>query len=65
MLQLNPIKTEFNFCRSHDQLKKLDSHLPVTIFGNFMHPAAVVKNLGVRFDAYFSFADHYRNICKT
>ena len=30
-----------------------------------MHPLAVVKNLGVCFDANFSFADHVRNICKT
>ena len=30
-----------------------------------MHPAVVVKNLGVWFDANFSFADHVRNICKT
>ena len=35
------------------------------IFGIFMHPAVVVKNLGVWFDAYFSFAGHIRNICKT
>ena len=41
------------------------TYLPVRIFGNFMHPAAVVKNLGVWFDANFSFADHVRNICKT
>ena len=44
---------------------KLDSSLLVRIFGNFMHPAVVVKNLGVWFDANFSFADHIRNICKT
>ena len=31
---------------------------------NFI-PSAVVKNLGVWFDANFSFADHVRNICKT
>ena len=30
-----------------------------------MHPVVVVKNLGVWFDANFSFADHVRNICKT
>ena len=36
---------------SHAQLKKLDSYLPVRIFGNFMHPAVVVKNLCVWFDA--------------
>ena len=30
-----------------------------------MHPAVVVKNLSVWFDANFSFDDHVRNICKT
>ena len=30
-----------------------------------MHPAVVVKNLGVWFDANFSFADHVHNICMT
>ena len=43
---------------------KLYSHLPVRIFDKLLHPTAVVKNLGVRFGANFSFADHVRNICK-
>ena len=34
--------------------QKLDPYLPVRIFGNFMHPAVVVKNLAVWFDANFS-----------
>ena len=50
MLKLNPDKTEFIIFGSHAQVKKLDTYLPVRIFGNFMHPA-VVKNLGVWFDA--------------
>ena len=65
MLKLNPDKTEFIIFGSHAQLKKLDPYLPVKIFGNFMHPAVVVKNLAVWFDANFSFANHVRNICKT
>ena len=65
MLHLNPDKAEFIIFVSHAQLKKLDPHIPVRIFGNFMHPAVVVKNLGVWFDANFSFADHVLNICKT
>ena len=65
MLELNPDKTEFIIFRPHAQLTKLDPYLPVRIFGNFMHPAVVVKNLGVWFDANFSFADHVCNICKT
>ena len=58
MLILNPEKTEFIIFGSHARLKKLDSHLPVRIFGKFLHPSAVVKNLGVWFD-------HVNNICKT
>ena len=65
MLKLNPEKTDFIIFGSHAQLKKLDSHLPVRIFGKLLHPSAVVKNLGDRFDDNFSFADHVRNICKT
>ena len=56
MLILIPDKREFIIFGSHVQLKKLDPYLPVRIFGNFMHPAVVVKNLGVWFDANFSFA---------
>ena len=65
MLKLNPDKTEFIIFGSHAQLYKLDSYLQVRIFGNFMHPAVVVKNLGVWFDVNFSFADHVCNIYKT
>ena len=35
VLKLNPEKTEFIIFGSHAQLKKLDSYLPVRIFGNF------------------------------
>ena len=62
MLKLNPEKTEFIIFGSHAQLTKLDSHLPVRIFGKLLHPSAVVKNLGVWFDANFCFADHVHNI---
>ena len=65
MLKLNPEKTEFIIFGSHAQLKQLDSHLPVRIFGKFLHQSAVVKNLVVWFDANFSFTDHVRNICNT
>ena len=65
MLKLNPNKIEFIIFGSHAQFKKLECHLPVRLFGNFMHPAVVVKNLGVWFDANLSFADHVHNICKT
>ena len=65
MLKLNPEKTEFIIFGSHVPLKELDSYLPVRIFGKLLHPSAVVKNLGVGFDANFSFAIHVSNICKT
>ena len=56
MLYLNLDKIEFVIFESHAQLKKLDSDLPVRIFGKPMHPSVVVKNLGVWFDAIFFFA---------
>ena len=62
MLKLNPDKTDFIMFGSHAQLKKLDPHLSVRIYRNFMHPAVVLKNLGVWFNANFSFADHFSNI---
>ena len=65
MLKLNPEKTDFITFGSHAQLKKLNSYLPVRIFGTLLHPSAVVKNLGVWCDVNFNFADHVRNICKT
>ena len=64
MLNLNLDKTEFIIFGSKAQLKKLDLYLPARLFGNFMHPAVLVKNLGIWFDANFSFADHVCNICK-
>ena len=57
MPKLNHEK-KFIIFGSHGQLKKLDSYLPVRIFGNLLNPSAVVKNLGLWFDANFSFADH-------
>ena len=63
--KLNPDRTQFIIFGSHAQFKKLDFHIPVRIFGNSMHPAVVVKNLGVWFDANFSFIYHVHNICKT
>ena len=65
ILELNPDKTEFIIFGSHAQLKKLDPYLIVRMFVNFMYPVVVVQNLGVCFDANFSFAHHVHNICKT
>ena len=65
MLKLNLGKTEFIIFGSNAQFRKLDPYPLLSIFDNSMYPAVVVKNLGVWFKAYFSFADHVRNICKT
>ena len=65
MLKLNPDKRQFIIFGFHAQLKKLDPYLLVRIFGDFMHPAVVVKNLDVCFDVNFSFADSVPKICKT
>ena len=55
---------EFIIFGSHAQLKKLASHLSVMTDGNSMHPTGVIINLGVWFDAIYSFSDHVRNVCK-
>ena len=65
ILKLNPEKTEFIIFWLSCSAKKLDYYLPVRIFGKFLHPSAVVKNLGGWFDAKFSFGDRVCNICKT
>ena len=39
---------KFAKIKPRKQLQKLDSHLTVRIFGNFMYPAVVVKSLGFR-----------------
>ena len=58
---------EFTIFWSHAHLKKLGSYLSVRVVGKPMHPSVAVQNLGVWFDANFSFADHVCNtsICKT
>ena len=64
MLRLNTDKTEFIIFESQARLKKLDPYLPIRIFGNFIHPIVLVKNLGVWFDAKLSFTDNVCNMCK-
>ena len=48
MSKLNPDKTEF-IILSNAQLKRLDSHLLVRLFGNFIKSAVVVNILGIWF----------------
>ena len=53
-LKLNP---EFIVFGSKAQCQKISSHFLVSIFGNLLHPADFVKNLGVWFDEDFSFSE--------
>ena len=63
-LKLNPEKTEFIVFGSKSQRQKLSSYFPVSIFGSLIHPVDSVRNLGVWFDAEFSFSGHVKRTCK-
>ena len=59
-LQLNPEKTEFIVFGSKAQRQKISSHFPVSILGSLLHLVDSVRNLGVWFDADFSFSEHIK-----
>ena len=63
-LKLNPEKTEFIVFGSKAQRRKISSHFPVSILGSLLHPVDPVRNLGVWFDAKFSFIEHVKRTCK-
>ena len=63
-LKLNPEKTEFIVFGSKAQRQKISSHFPVSILGSLLHPVDSVRNLGVWFDADFSFSEHIKRTCK-
>ena len=63
-LKLNPEKTEFIVFGSKVQHWKISSHFPVSILGSLLHPVDLVRNLGVWFDAEFSFSEHVKRTCK-
>ena len=63
-LKLNPEKTEFIVFGSKAQRQKISSHFPVSILGGLLHPVDSVRNLGVWFDADFSFSEHIKRTCK-
>ena len=63
-LKLNPEKTEFIVFGSKAQRRKISSHFPVSILGSLLHPVDSVRNLGVWFDAEFSFSEHVKRTCK-
>ena len=63
-LKLNPEKTEFIVLGSKAQHQKISSHFPVRILGSLLHPVDSARNLGVWFDAEFSFSEHVKRTCK-
>ena len=63
-LKFNPEKTEFIVFGSKAQRLKISSHFPVSILGSLLHPVDSVRNLGVWFDADFSFSEHIKKTCK-
>ena len=63
-LKLNPEKTEFIVFGSKSQCQKISSLFPVSILGSLLHPVDSVRNLGVWFDAEFSFSEHVKRTCK-
>ena len=64
-LKLNPDKTEFIVFGSDDQRAKFSGLFPVDILGNLISPSDSVRNLGVFFDAKFSFHKHVSSICQS
>ena len=63
-LKLNHEKTEFIVFGSKAQRQKISSHFPVSILSSLLHPVDSVRNLGVWFDAEFSFSEHIKRTCK-
>ena len=59
-LKLNPEKTEFIVFGSKAQCQ----NFPVSILGSLLHLVDSVRNLGVWFDADFSFSEHIKRTCK-
>ena len=63
-LKLNPEKTKFIVFGSKAQCQKISTDFSVSILGSLLHPVDSVRNLGVWFDAEFSFSEHVKRICK-
>ena len=64
-LKLNPDKTEFILFGSDKQRQQLSHLFPTDILGNNLTPVDKVRNLGVIFDAGFTFSDQVGNIRKS
>ena len=57
-MKFNPGKNEFIDFGSKVQCQKISSHFTVNIVRSLLHPADIVKNIGVWFDTDISFSDH-------
>ena len=63
-LKLNPDKTEFMVIGDDQTRSSLKSSFPVSLLGNSMEPAELVKNLGVILDAENSMQRHVADLCR-
>ena len=57
-------KKEFIVFGSKQKKEKLSSLFPANILGNPLHPSDLVRNLGMMFDADFSFSAHVHSLCE-
>ena len=64
-LKLNPDKTEFIILGSKTSRERLAHLFPINILGSDLNPTSKVRNLGVIFDADFSFTDQVNSIRKS
>ena len=64
-LKLNTDRAEFILFGSKKHRERLNVCFPIDILGNPLHPTESVRNLGVWFDADFSFSKHIQNVCKS
>ena len=60
-LQLNVAKTEFPWCSSRQRMHQLPVS-PVVIGGHSIHPASVVRDLGVWIDRGLSLSTHVTKV---
>ena len=63
-LKLNPEKSDFIVFGSKSQRQKISSYFSVSIFGSLLHPVHSVRNLGVWFNAEFSFSERVKRTGK-
>ena len=64
MLNLNPEKKEFIVIGDDQVRSSLKSSFPVSLFGNSMEPAELIKNLGVILDAENSMQRQVAYLCR-